>query len=168
MHIRIKEFNEKMMTITRDQFISTYMTLFNDKQNLKLLSFTGKPFIESAVRNWVKKKSDSINYYIALDERDIIAGIMVLKKNTIEGIELFGLVVDSRYRKKGIGRQFLATAEKYAESLEYKSIQVSVFADNIEMIVLLIKNLYKPVGISYNKRYDNEDILEFKKTLSQT
>lgn len=47
----------------------------------------------------------------------------------------------------------------------FKSIEVAVFADNKNMLSLVIKNYFKPVKIEYRKRHDGEDIIYFKKYL---
>lgn len=41
----------------------------------------------------------------------------------------------------------------------------SVFADNKNMLSLVIKNYFKPVKIGYRKRFDGEDIVYLKKYL---
>ncbi len=71
----------------------------------------------------------------------------------------------SSFRNLGIGGLLLDTAINEAMEKGFKSIEVAVFADNKNMLSLVIKNYFKPVKIEYRKRHDGEDIIYFKKYL---
>lgn len=167
MNIKIKQISSNSSIKDIDNFIYTYLKLFNDKENLIYLSFTNIPFTKEMVENWMhESKQSGVEYYVAQEENGNYIGIMPVRFNTIEAFEIISMVVDKSYRNKGVGSLFLKTALDKAKEKGFKSVKVDVFADNKNMLSLLIKNDFKLMGIEYNKRFDGEDLVHLKNYLT--
>lgn len=166
MNTKVKQIGAESEKVDIDRFIDTFLKLFNDEQNLRFLSFTNMPFTREILQNWLTEARQSgVEYYVACEQADNIVGITSVRFSPIESFEILALVVDKRYRNLGIGGLLLETAINGATEKGFKSIEVAVFADNKNMLSLVIKNYFKPVKIEYRKRYDGEDIVYFKKYL---
>lgn len=166
MNIKVKQIGAESEKIDIDRFIDTFLKLFNDEQNLLFLSFTNIPFTREILQNWlIEARQSGVEYYVACEQADNIVGITSVRFSPVESFEILALVVDNRYRNLGIGCLLLDTAINEATEKGFKSIEVAVFADNKNMLSIVIKNYFKPVKIEYRKRYDGEDIVYFKKYL---
>lgn len=165
MNIRIEQYNPSDKS-SADKFVEPFVTLFNQKDNLKFLSFTHKQFTKSWVQNRLAHTNESgIEYYVAIKDADTIIGILTVRSNPTESFEITSLVVDSQFRGLGIGKQFIATAIQKAREKGFIAIDVAVFADNKTMLSLMIKYDFKPIKIEYHKRFDGEDMVCLKKYL---
>jgi ribosomal protein S18 acetylase RimI-like enzyme len=164
--IKVKQICDESEKIDIDKFMDKFLKLFDDKQNLLFLSFTNIPFTREILRNWITEARQSgVEYYIACEQDGNIIGITTIRFNPIESFEILALVVDNKYRNQGVGSLLLETAIGKAKEKSFKSVEVAVFADNKNMLSLIIKNYFKPVKIEYRKRFDGEDIVYFKKYL---
>jgi RimJ/RimL family protein N-acetyltransferase len=146
--------------------LPAFLAIWNDPENLKFLSFTQKPFMESTVKNWF---SDHLNmgghFYVAMGKDDTICGIAVAKINQIEGFELIGIGVLSGSKKQGIGTNLLSHVISVAINSGFKAIETLVFTDNIAMMRLLLSLSFIPISMDYNRRCDGADILRMKRML---
>lgn len=164
MGIKIKQISANSGKNDIDNFINTFLKLFNEKENLLYLSFTGIPFTREMIENWiVEAKQSGVEYYVAQEENGSFTGILSVNFNTIQAFEVIALVVDSKHRNKGIGSLLLETAINKAKEKSFKTIDIAVFTDNKNMLSLLIKNDFKPIKIEYHKRCDGEDFVHFKR-----
>lgn len=165
-NIKVKEISDNSEKADIDRFMDTFFKLFNDEQNLLFLSYTNIPFTREILQNWITEARQSgVEYYVACEQDGNIIGITTIRFNPVEAFEILALVVDSKYRHLGVGGLLLETAISKAKEKEFKSVEVTVFADNKNMLSLIIKNHFKPVKIEYRKRFDGEDIVYFKKYL---
>jgi ribosomal protein S18 acetylase RimI-like enzyme len=165
-NIKVKQICADSEKVDLDRFIDAFLQLFNDEQNLLFLSFTNIPFTREILQNWLIEAGQSgVEYYVACEQAGNIAGITSVRFNPVESFEILALVVDNRYRNLGIGGLLLETTISKAKEKKFKSVEVAVFADNKNMLSLVIKNYFKPVKIEYRKRFDGEDIVYFKKYL---
>lgn len=165
-NIKVKQICSDSEKVDIERFIDTYLKLFNAEQNLLFLSFTNIPFTREILQNWLLEAGQAgVEYYVACEQTGAIVGIMCIRFNPVESFEILALVVESRYRNLGFGGLLLETAISKAKEKNFKSTEVAVFADNKQMLSLVIKNDFKPFKIEYRKRFDGEDIVYFKKYL---
>ncbi len=143
---------------------SSYLQMVNDPDTLNYLSYTLKPFDEQTVITWLRTHLENdIEYHVASNSDGEITGISILKINVVYGFELLGLVVHSSQRQKGIGRNLVENAVSIARLQGFKSIDVSVFADNKPMLLLLIDLDFIPIHITAHARADGMDVVQLKK-----
>ncbi len=165
-NIKIKQVRADSEKVDIDRFIDTFLKLFNNGQNLLFLSFTNMPFTREILQNWlIEARQSGVEYYVALEQAGNIVGITSIRFNPVESFEILALVVDNRYRNLGVGGLLLETAISKAKEKNFKSVEIAVFADNKNMLSLVIKKYFKPIKIAYRKRFDGEDIVYFKKYL---
>jgi ribosomal protein S18 acetylase RimI-like enzyme len=116
-----------------------YLELANAPDALKYLSFTLKPFEDQTVANWFKSHLKSgVDYYAAFEPGGQIIGIGVIKPDAIFGFELLGLVVRPGHRRRGVGRKLVEHIVGLAQQEGFSAVDVSVFADNKQMLCLLL------------------------------
>lgn len=143
-----------------------YSELFNEKDNLRFLSLSNLPFDSNTITSFLKNSSAAeTEYYTALSHDHNIIGISTFESDLIKGFQLIGIVVDNNYRHEGIGRALINKGIEVAREKSFKAIDISVFADNQAMLVLLIKLDFKIVKIDYHARFDGEDLIYLKKYL---
>lgn len=166
MTINIRQISSSSNKYEVDKFIEAFLELFNDSENLLYLSFTNIPFEKETVQNWISEAGQAgVEYYTAFDENDKIIGILTIRINKVEAFEIMAVVVNSHYRNKGVGRLLIDKAVQKASEKGFKSIDAAVFADNKNMLSLMIKNGFKPYKIENRKRFDGEDIVYLKRYL---
>ncbi len=140
-----------------------YLELFNHPEAHKYLSFTGLPFTEALVSNWFKTHTDAgIEYFTDVSDEGKIRGIAVIKADNTVGFELLGLAVRFSNRQKGVGKGLVRYVMNHAVEYGFSSIDVTVFADNIPMLRLLLGQGFIPVSMSYHCRYDGADTVKLK------
>ena len=148
-----------------EKYLGAYLRLFNDPQNLLFLSYTGIEFSRVLVSGWLEESGNSgVEYYTVWDQDEVVA-ILCIRYQPVETFEILSVVVDSGCRKRGLGGTLTETALKRAKELGFQAAEVRVFADNRDMLSLMIKNSFKPVKIEYHARYDGEDIVLLKKRI---
>ncbi len=86
-------------------------------------------------------------YYIGLDRGKIVA--LAMLRGWDEGFEIpsFGICVDRRYRRRGIGRAMTQFSIAAARALGATSIRLSVYASNARAI-----GLYEGLGFHETER----------------
>lgn len=161
---QIRLFNPQTDKLILNQAIGAYQKLMNEPENLKQLSFTGIPFTKEQIQEWFqtadKKK---VVYFISVQEA--IHGFCAVKENPLEGLELVSLIVDNETRCQGIGTDLIHAAISYAKQKGYSVLDTSVYADNSEMLKLLILLEFIPIRMEYHIRYDGADRLVLRKTI---
>ena len=142
-----------------------YSKLFNEKDNLRFLSLTNVPFDSHTISAFLKSvgNAEEVEYYVATSPDNKIIGLSTFENDLIKGFEVIGMVVDANYRDIGIGRALLTKGIEIARKKGFRTINISVFADNKPMLLLLIKMDFKPIKIEYHARFDGEDIIHLKK-----
>ena len=143
-----------------------YAKLFNDNENLRFLSLSNLPFDSNTISVFIKNSSaEEVVYYVAVSAENNIIGISAFESDLIKGFDVIGIVVDNDYRHKGIGKALINKGIEVAEKRGFKAVDISVFADNKAMLILLIKIGFKPIKIEYHVRFDGEDLIHLKKYL---
>jgi ribosomal protein S18 acetylase RimI-like enzyme len=167
MKVTIRQFKDGSGSIKKDNYLEAYSRLFNDRECLKYLSFTGIPFSDLQLRQWIARaEADGVEYRCAVDgETDSIVGIAITRAEPAMGFEIIGVAVDPRCKRKGIGRRLIDEAVGRAAKKGYSAVDVALYADNKAMLSLLVGADFKPVRMEYHKRYDGEDLVWMKKAL---
>lgn len=143
-----------------------YSKLFNEKENLRFLSLTNIPFDSHTISALLKNSTrEEVEYYAAVSPDNNIIGISAFEGDLIKDFQLIGIVVDNNYRYKGIGRALIDKGIEVAGKKGFKAIDISVFADNKAMLILILKLDFKIVKIDYHARFDGEDLIYLKKYL---
>ncbi len=141
-----------------------YFNLFNENENLKFLSLCDLPFDSNTISAFLKNASaEEVEYYVAISVDNNIVGISIFESDLIKGFQVIGIVVDYNYRYKGIGKALINKGIEFAHEKGFKAIDISVFADNKAMLILLIKMDFKITKIEYHARYDGEDLIHLKR-----
>jgi len=143
-----------------------YSKLFNDNDNLSFLSLSNLPFDSNTITYFLKNSyAEEVEYYKAISSDNKIIGISSFESDLVKGFQLIGIVVDTDYRHEGIGRALINKGIEVALEKGFKAIDISVFADNKPMLILLLKLDFKIVKIDYHARFDGEDLIYLKKYL---
>ena len=130
-----------------------YSKLLNNENNLLFLSLSNIPFDSHTISAFLKN---------ARAGNEII-GISTFKSDSVKIYEIIGIVVDVNYQNRGIGKALINKGIEIAREKGFKAVDISVFADNKAMLILLIKMDFKPIKIEYHARFDGEDIIHLKR-----
>ncbi len=134
---------------------NAYLKLFNNKENLRFLSFTNIPFDTNTITSFLKNTSvEDVEYYVAISHKNDVIGISAFESDLIKGFNIIEVVVDSSYREYGIGSSLINKGIELAEKKGFKVIDINVFADNTPMLILLLKMDFKIVRIENQMRSD--------------
>jgi ribosomal protein S18 acetylase RimI-like enzyme len=143
-----------------------YLKLLNEKDSLKYLSISGVSFDSHIITALLKNsKQEEVEYYVALTSDNNIIGISAFKPDLIKGFEIIETIVNNNHRFKGIGKALINEGIELAKIKGFKAVDISVFADNKDMLILLIKTGFKPIRIENHARFDGEDLIHLKKYL---
>ena len=164
--MRIREFFPEDSVEDKNALLPVFLEIWNDPDNLKYLSLTLTPFEPELVQTWFENhKAQGGQYFCALNDREEIVGIMVVKVNPLDGFEIYGVGVLSTLKGNGIGRELIKHAIQVSESLGFKDLNALVFADNAAMLCLLLTLGFIPINMEYHKRSDGADAVRLKKYL---
>ena len=167
--VKVREFIPEDKAEDRKALLPVFLKIWNAPENLKFLSQTLMPFAPELVQAWLENhKGQGGRYFCALDEQSNILGVMVVKENSVEGFEIYGLGVLPENKGNGIGRKLVEHAAVTAEDRGFKDINALVFADNTAMLCLLLTSDYIPVGMEYHKRSDGVDAVCLRKLIGIT
>jgi len=164
MHnIVIREFFPEESADDKNRFLSAFLEIWNADENLKYLSFTLQPFSRDIIQARVdSRKEVEIRQFCAVNKDNEILGIATIKVNPLEGLEIYGIGVRLEHQKQGIGHRLIEHTIGLAKQLEYKAIDVVVFADNSTMLRLLLSHGFIPIGMEYHKKADGMDLVVMK------
>jgi ribosomal protein S18 acetylase RimI-like enzyme len=150
-----------------ERLTTAYSRFLDDNESLKFLSYTllkfDKKTIEEITRNHKKTGLD----YLVYEKDNEIIGILAFKRNPAIGFELFVLIVDRSKQKGGIGESLINECIKIAAEEKYKCVDTLVFADNKNMLRLLIKKDFRPIEITHHSRADGMDLIRLRLYFNQ-
>jgi len=149
-----------------DRLVSAYSAFLDDQESLKFLSYTLLKFEKKSIEEITRKHKERGLDYLVFEKDKKICGILAYKRNPAIGFELFGLVVDRKEHKAGIGETLINECLKIAAEEQYKCIDTLVFADNKNMLRLLIKKDFRPIDIIHHSRADGMDLIKLRKYLN--
>lgn len=159
----IRQFNPSTNAAEFQLLLPAYLKMANASDALKFLSFTGQPFTEDQVAEWLSTHTEhGVEYYAFCSDDDQIQGIATVKMTAIVGFELLGLIVLTAQRKKGIGKALIGHILNVAAQKGYKSVDVSVFAETPAMLRLVLSQGFIPVSMAYHARFDGADVVNLK------
>ncbi len=146
--------------------VPSFLRIWNDPFNLPFLSFTGCAFKEELFRAWCQQHLNiGVRYFTATMTENVVAGILVIKENLLEGFEIQGLGVLPSQKEKGVGTQLVKYGIELAKTQGYQAIDVQVYAPNIPMLRLLLAEEFIPVRMEHRLGPKGEDLLHLKKYL---
>ncbi len=103
-----------------------------------------------------------LEYHFALNEHDEIIGICTLKRDALTGFELYLLVVDPHYQRRGIGQMLVAKCLAIARQEAYPCVNCVVVANNRAMLRLLRKNDFHPMSVSPPRIAGNPELIHLR------
>ena len=110
------------------------------------------------VSSWFKTHLYAvIDYFADFTEDRRIQGIVVTKTNYLSGFKLLGLAVQATNREKGVGKGLIRYVMNRAIESGFTSMYVTIFADNLPMLRLLLGQGFFPVSMAYHVRFDDAD-----------
>lgn len=143
-----------------------FLKLFNENENLIFLSLSNVPFDSNTISTFLKSYNlEEMAFCAALSPENNIIGISTFENDLMKGFQVLGVVVADDYRHQGIGRALIDKGVEIAREKGYKAIDISVFADNKAMLILLLKMDFKIIKIDYHARHDGEDLIQLKRYL---
>ena len=83
-------------------------------------------YVETAIREELSRIEDYYAggaFWVAEEER--VVGMVGIERHGQDSAELRRMAVDRQYRRKGIGRELLATAEAYCRASGYRKVVLS-------------------------------------------
>jgi ribosomal protein S18 acetylase RimI-like enzyme len=135
----------------------------NDEESFRFLSYSLIEFDKETIENMTNNHKENGIEYIVSEVNGQFAGVLAYKKNRIQGFELYLLAVDREKRRKGIGQDLINECVKIASEESFRNIDSFVFADNKDMLRLLIKNDFRPADIQYHARADGMDLIRLRR-----
>jgi ribosomal protein S18 acetylase RimI-like enzyme len=148
-----------------NKLTACFERILNEKSSFRFLSYSLIIPQKDTIEIMTKKHKENGIEYIVHEQDDLFTGIMAVKRNPFQGFELFLLAVVTTVRQKGIGQSLIEECLVMAKEEGYNCMDTFVFADNKNMLRLLIKNDYLPVGMQYHQRADGMDLLKLRKYL---
>jgi len=133
------------------------------EDSFKFLSYSLIQFDKKAIESMTENHKKNGIDYIVYETNDLFSGVLAFKKNKFQGFELFLLAVDKDNQKKGIGQSLINECLKIVANENFKSIDSFVFADNQNMLRLLIKNDFRPIDIQFHAKADGMDLIKLRK-----
>lgn len=151
-----------------NRILPSFLSIWNDPENNKYLSFTLQPFLADQAGFWFSNHLDAgVRYFAVSGESGETLGISVIKINRVEGFEIFGLGVRPEVKRRCVGSSLIAHAIDLARELGFKAVDAGVFADNFKMISLLTRHEFMAVNIRHRVRADGADIVYMRKYLGE-
>jgi ribosomal protein S18 acetylase RimI-like enzyme len=148
-----------------NKLTACFERILHEISSFRFLSYSLIVPHKDSIENMTKKHKENGIEYIVHEQDEQFTGIMAVKRNPSQGFELFLLAVDTHVRQRGIGQSLIEECLVMAKEGGYHCIDTFVFSDNKNMLRLLIKNDYLPVGIQYHQRADGMDLLKLSKYL---
>jgi ribosomal protein S18 acetylase RimI-like enzyme len=137
----------------------------NDPDSFKFLSYSLINFDKKEIEEMTLRHKEIGIDYLVDDNDGVFLGLLAIKRIKSTGFELFLLVVNKSNQKSGIGQSLLTECMRIASKEKFKCVDSLVFADNKDMLRLLIKNDFIPIDIQRNARADGSDIIKLRKYL---
>jgi ribosomal protein S18 acetylase RimI-like enzyme len=162
---RIYEYIPEVNKDEASRLAHAYLEIWNDPENLRFLSLSGKPFQETQLQGWFSNHvSKGIRYFVACKNNDQeIKGIIIVRGIPTQGMRLGSIGIRPTYKGLGIGKRLVEECVDLTKSDRYRCISTEVFANNFRMIRLLTRYEFTVVKIDYHSGSDGTDFLYFKK-----
>jgi ribosomal protein S18 acetylase RimI-like enzyme len=146
-----------------DKLTVSLLRFLDDQESFKFLSYSLIKFDKKTIEGLTNQHKENGIDYLVYDKNGGFSGLLAIKRKQSQGFELFLLVVDKSNQKTGIGQSLINECISMALREKYKCVDSFVFADNKNMLRLLIKNDFRPIDIRYHARADGMDLIKFRK-----
>lgn len=146
-----------------DSLTSSLMRFLNDQDCFKFLSYSLINFDQETIEGLTNQHRENGIDYLVSEKGGLFSGVLAVKRKQSQGFELFLLAVNKDNQKTGIGQSLINECLSLAIKEQFKCIDSFVFADNKNMLRLLIKNDFRPVDIKYHSRADGMDLIKLRK-----
>jgi ribosomal protein S18 acetylase RimI-like enzyme len=146
-----------------DKLTGSLLRFLDDRESFKFLSYSLIKFDKETIEGLTNQHKENGIDYLVYDKDGVFSGILAIKRKQSQGFELFLLAVDRNNQKTGIGQSLINECISIALKEKYKCIDSFVFADNKNMLRLLIKNDFRPVNIQFHARADGMDLIKLRK-----
>jgi ribosomal protein S18 acetylase RimI-like enzyme len=146
-----------------DKLTDSLLRFLDDQESFKFLSYSLIKFDKKTIEGLTNQHKENGIDYLVYDKNGGFSGLLAIKRKQSQGFELFLLVVDKSNQKTGIGQSLINECISMALREKYKCVDSFVFADNKNMLRLLIKNDFRPIDIRYHARADGMDLIKFRK-----
>ncbi|VFQ44809.1 GNAT family N-acetyltransferase [Desulfoluna butyratoxydans] len=161
--VTIKEFVPQDRPEEKSKLLPVFLEIWNAPENLMYLSPTLLPFEPDVVESWLQHhKEHGGRYFCALDDLGEILGVLVVKVNSLDGFEIYGVGVLPHRKGEGLGRLLVKHAVEVAIFLGFKDVRALVFADNAAMLCLLVRLGFISTAMQYHMRSDGADAVVLK------
>ena len=166
MSVIIRELIPETDPQDMELLVPAYLAIWNHPDNLQFLSFTGRRFEETQVRDWCSRHiAAGVRYFGAFEEEQNIIGILLTKADPLQGFELYSLGVWPQQHRRGVGTSLVRHGLRVASLDEYQAVDAQVYATNAPMLCLLLNQGFLPVRIEYHRGLQGEDLVHLKKYL---
>ena len=118
----------------------------------KCLPESGRTFDLSGRHREYMDIGNNFEKFWCVFDGEAITGTVALKRMNDTEIELKSLYLLEKYHGRGLGRQLLETALKYAAEKEYKTILLDTKSSSEKAI-----RLYRKAGFVMTERYNNNE-----------
>lgn len=146
-----------------DSLTSSLMRFLNDPDSFRFLSYSLINYDKETIEGLTNHHRENGIDYLVSENEGLFSGVLVVKRKQSHTFELFLLVVNKDDQKTGIGQSLINECLNLALIEKFKTIDSFVFADNKNMLRLLIKNEFRPVDIQYHARADGMDLIKLRK-----
>jgi ribosomal protein S18 acetylase RimI-like enzyme len=146
-----------------ERLTETLLRLVNHDESFRFLSYSMVHFDKEAVESLTEKHKENGIDYIVFEENGRFQGVLAIKRNESLGFELFMLAVEQERQKSGVGQSLVSECISIAQKENYRAVDTVVFADNKNMLRLLLKNDFIPVGIEHHARADGMDLIKLRR-----
>ena len=146
-----------------DKLTDSMLRFLDDQESFKFLSYSLIKFDKRTIEGLTNQHKENGIDYLVYDKEGVFSGLLAIKRKQSQGFELFLLAVDKNNQKTGIGQGLINECISIAVREEYKCVDSFVFADNKNMLRLLIKNGFRPIDIQYHARADGMDMIKLRK-----
>mgnify|MGYP001584945577 CR=1 FL=1 len=146
-----------------DTLTGSLLGFLNDPDSFKFLSYSLISFDKETIEGLTNQHKENGIDYLVYKNEGLFSGILAVKRKQSQAFELFLLVVNKDNQKTGIGQSLINECFGLAIKEKFSCIDSFVFADNKNMLRLLIKNDFKPVDIQHQARADGMDLIKLRK-----
>jgi ribosomal protein S18 acetylase RimI-like enzyme len=146
-----------------DTLTNSLLRFLNDPDSFKFLSYSLINIDKETIEGMTNQHRENGIDYLVSENGGLFTGVLAVKRKQSQEFELYLLVVNKDNQKAGIGQSLINECLTLALKENFKSIDSFVFADNKNMLRLLIKNDFRPVDIQYHARADGMDLIKRRK-----
>lgn len=146
-----------------DKLTDSILRFLDNQESFMFLSYSLIRFDKETIEGLTNQHKENGIDYLVCEKDGFFSGILAIKRKQFQGFELFLLAVDKNNQKTGIGQSLINECLSLALREKYKCVDSFVFADNKNMLRLLIKNDFRPIDIQHHSRADGMDLIKLRK-----